>query len=87
MAVAALRVKPERLLDDFEFLGLLFESMVIRGLRIYAQAADARVFHYFEKDGLEVDAIVEARAEPGRVKTRIPAQPVPLLCSHGSLRI
>ena len=60
LAVAALRIKPERLLDDLEFLGLLFESMVIRDLRIYAQAADARVFHYREKDGLEVDAIVEA---------------------------
>ena len=63
MAVAALRVKPERLLDDLEFLGLLFESMVIRDLRIYAQAADARVFHYREKDRPKVDAIVKARAE------------------------
>lgn len=60
IAIAALGIRPERLLDDLEFLGLLFESMVIRDLRIYAQAADARVFHYREKDGLEVDAIVEA---------------------------
>ena len=60
IAVAALGAGPERLLDDLEFMGLLFESMVIRDLRIYAQAADARVFHYREKDGLEVDAIVEA---------------------------
>lgn len=60
IAIAALGARPERLLDDLEFLGLLFESMVIRDLRIYAQAADARVFHYREKDGLEVDAIVEA---------------------------
>ncbi len=63
MTVAALRGKTERLLDDLEFLGLLFESMVIRDLQIYAQAADARVFHYREKDGPEVDAIVKARAE------------------------
>ena len=63
MAVAALRVKPERLLDDLEFLGLLFESMVIRDLRIYAQAADPRVFHYREKDGPKVDAIAKAPAE------------------------
>ena len=60
IAVAALGVRPERLLDDLEFLGLLFESMVIRDLRIYAQAADARVFHYREQDWLEVDAIVQA---------------------------
>ena len=60
LAVAALRATPERLTADLEFLGLLFESMVIRDLRVHAQAADAQVFHYREKEGLEVDAIVEA---------------------------
>ena len=60
LAAAALRTTPARLAADPEFLGLLFESMVIRDLRIYAQAADAQVFHYREKEGLEVDAIVEA---------------------------
>ena len=60
LAVAALRATPARLTADLEFLGLLFESMVIRDLRVYAQAADAQVFHYREKEGLEVDAIVEA---------------------------
>ncbi|MDE0456880.1 MAG: DUF4143 domain-containing protein [Chromatiales bacterium] len=60
LAVAALRATPARLIADPEFLGLLFESMVIRDLRIYAQAADAHVYHYREKEGLEVDAIVEA---------------------------
>ena len=44
LAVAALRTQPERLLADTEALGLLFESLVIRDLRIYAQAADAEVF-------------------------------------------
>ena len=60
LAVAALRATPERLLADLAFLGFLFESLVIRDLRVYAQAVDAEVFHYREKDGLEVDAIVEA---------------------------
>ena len=60
LAVAALRATPARLTADLEFLGLLFESLVIRDLRVYAQAADAQVFHYREKDGLEVDAVVEA---------------------------
>ena len=61
LAVAALRATPARLTADLEFLGLLFESLVVRDLReIYAQAADAQVFHYREKDGLEVDAVVEA---------------------------
>ena len=59
LAVAALVATPDRLLADLEFLGLLFESLVIRDLRAYAQAADAQVFHHREKDGLEVDAVVE----------------------------
>ena len=60
LAVAAVRATPGRLLRDLDFLGLLFESMVVRDLRVYAQAADAEVFHYREKSGLEVDAIVQA---------------------------
>ena len=59
LAIAAVRATPARLLRDLDFLGLLFESMVIRDLRVYAQAADAEVFHYREKTGLEVDAIVQ----------------------------
>ncbi len=60
LAVAALRATPARLLRDIKLLGLLFESLVVRDLRVYAQAADARVLQYRDSDGLEVDAIVEA---------------------------
>ena len=59
LATAALGIAPERLLDDLEYLGFLFEAMVVRDLRIYAQATDAEVYHYREKGGLEVDAVVE----------------------------
>jgi uncharacterized protein len=60
LAVAALRASPAALLRDLNLLGLLFESLVVRDLRIYAQASDARVLQYRDSDGLEVDAIVEA---------------------------
>ena len=60
LAVASLRASPDRLLGDMELFGFLFESLVIRDLRVYAQAADAEVFHYRDNTGLEVDAIVEA---------------------------
>ena len=60
LAAAALSAAPARLTADLKFLGLLFESLVVRDLRVYAQDADAQVFHYREKDGLEVDAVVEA---------------------------
>jgi predicted AAA+ superfamily ATPase len=60
LAVAALRATPERVLSDMNLLGFLFESLVIRDLRIYGQAADATVLQYRDNTGLEVDAIVEA---------------------------
>jgi predicted AAA+ superfamily ATPase len=59
IAVAALRAGPERLLREVDTLGLLFESLVIRDLRIHAQAMDAVVRHYQDSTGLEADAIVE----------------------------
>jgi predicted AAA+ superfamily ATPase len=61
LAVASLRASPERLLSDMELFGLLFESLVIRDLRVYAQANDAEVLHYRDNTGLEVDAIVETQ--------------------------
>ncbi len=61
LAVAALGTGPDRLLRDVETLGLLFESLVVRDLRIYAQAMDASVFHYRDSTDLEADAIVEHR--------------------------
>jgi uncharacterized protein len=61
LAVAALGASPERLLKDLNFLGFLFESLVIRDLRIYAQPAEAKVLHYRDNTELEVDAVVEAR--------------------------
>jgi predicted AAA+ superfamily ATPase len=61
IAVAALGAGPERLLREVDTLALLFESLVIRDLRTYAQAQDAVVRHYQDSTGLEADAIVETR--------------------------
>lgn len=61
LAVAALGTTPDRLLREVETLGFLFESLVVRDLRIYAQALDASVFHYRDSTDLEADAIVEGR--------------------------
>ena len=61
LAVAALGATPDRLLADFEVLGLLFESMVYRDLTVYGRANDARVFHYRDNTDLEVDMIIQTR--------------------------
>ena len=60
LAVAALRATPDHLLRDLHLFGFLFESMVTRDLRVYAQANDAVVLHYRDNTDLEVDAIVQA---------------------------
>lgn len=59
LAVAALGVGKEALLNDLKYTGFLFESLVVHDLRIYAQANDAKVYHYYDSTGLEVDAIVQ----------------------------
>ncbi|MDE0138661.1 MAG: DUF4143 domain-containing protein [bacterium] len=59
LAPAALGVGPEQYLSDLAAFGFLFESMVVRDLRIYAQANDANVYHYRDTYGLEADAIIE----------------------------
>ncbi len=61
LAAAALGAGIDRLIGDPETLGLLFESLVIRDLRIYGQAIGASVSHYREAKGVEADAILEMR--------------------------
>ena len=61
IAVAALGVGPRDLLADLRTLGLLFETMAIRDLRIYTDALRGNVFHYRDKNGLECDAVIHLR--------------------------
>lgn len=58
IACAVMRLSPERLLDDFNYFGFLFESLCDRDLRVYADAIDGEVFHYRDSSGLEADAVV-----------------------------
>jgi hypothetical protein len=62
LAAAALGASPAGLLEDLNAMGLLFESLAIRDLRVYADVLDAKVFHYRDSTGLEIDAIVERRS-------------------------
>ena len=58
IATAALRIKPTALIDDLKTCGFLFESLVTRDLRVYAQPLDGDVYHYRDKSGLETDLII-----------------------------
>lgn len=42
-------------------MGLMFETMVIRDMRVYADALDGQVYHYRDKNGLECDAVIHLR--------------------------
>ncbi len=59
-AIAAyfLDVNPEDLLNDLKTMGLLFESLVIRDLRIYTESLNGKLFHYRDHGGQEADAIL-----------------------------
>jgi hypothetical protein len=59
LAAAALGVDPDRLMSDPSTLGLLFESLVVRDLRILAQPLGARVMHLRDAAGQEADAVIE----------------------------
>ena len=59
LAIAALRLTKEALMNDLKFCGFLFESLVYHDLKIYARTNDAQVYHYRDSTGLEIDAIVQ----------------------------
>lgn len=61
IAVAALGVGPNDLLDDLNTFGLLFETMCVRDLRVFADALHGCVYHYRDKTGLECDAVIHLR--------------------------
>jgi predicted AAA+ superfamily ATPase len=59
MAVGALGLSIDKLIDDLNYFGLLFESMAVRDLRIYAACNDGKAFHYRDSQGVEADVIIE----------------------------
>ena len=61
IATAALGVGPEKLIADLNTMGLLFETMCIRDLRVYSEALDGKVYHFRDKNGLECDAVTHLR--------------------------
>ena len=61
IATAALGIGPEDLMNDIRTYGLLFETMAVRDLRVYADALNGGVSHYLDRNGLECDAVVHLR--------------------------
>lgn len=61
IATAALGVGPNDLINDLNTLGLLFETMCVRDLRVYAEYLGGDVLHYRDKTGLECDTVIHLR--------------------------
>ncbi len=59
LACAALKLTPDMLLNDLETLGLMFEALCERDLRIYAESFDASLYHYQDYNNKEIDAVIE----------------------------
>ena len=61
IATGALGIGPGDLVKDPNTMGLLFETLCVRDLRVYAEALDGKVFHYRDKNDLECDAVLHLR--------------------------
>ena len=64
IACRALRIGPEDLMNDIDGLGLFFEDMAVRDLRVYSSVLTGEVRHYRDNSGLECDAVIHL--EDGR---------------------
>ena len=61
IAAASLGLGPDDLAGDLNTMGLFFETMCVRDLRVYAESMDGQVYHYRDRSGLECDAVVHLR--------------------------
>ncbi|MBQ6337886.1 MAG: ATP-binding protein [Kiritimatiellae bacterium] len=61
IAVAAMGVGPEYFRTDFKTFGFLFESLVMRDLRVYSRALGGRISYYRDRYGLEADAVLHLK--------------------------
>lgn len=61
IGTAVLGLGPDDLLRDLNTMGLFFETLCVRDLRVFAEALDGEVYHYRDKNGLECDAVIHLR--------------------------
>lgn len=83
IATAALSMSPSDLVNDIRTCGLLFESLCIRDLRVYAESMFGRVFHYRDNVGLEIDAIIHLHdGRWGAIEIKLGSDEIPEAISN-----
>ena len=58
IAVAAMAISPDNLLQDMHTFGFIFECLCLRDLRVYSSAIGGKISYYADRYGLEADAIL-----------------------------
>lgn len=61
IGTAALGLGPKDMINDLQSFGFFFEDMVVRDLRVYADALDGKLYHYRDSNGLESDTVLHRR--------------------------
>lgn len=61
IGTAILGLGPKDLINDLKSFGFFFEDMVVRDLRVYAEALDGELYHYRDSSGLECDTVLHRR--------------------------
>lgn len=61
IGIASLGLGPQDLVNDLNSFGFFFEDLVVRDLRVYAEALDGNLYHYRDSNGLECDAVLHRR--------------------------
>lgn len=61
IATASLGLGPNDLMKDLNTMGLFFETLAVRDLRVYTETLDGSVFHYRDNNGLECDSVLRLR--------------------------
>ena len=61
IVTASLGIGPEDLINDLNTFGLVFETLCIRDLRVYAESINGNVYHYRDSSSLECDAVIHLR--------------------------
>ena len=61
IGTAILGLGPKDLINDLKSFGFFFEDMVVRDLRVYAEALGGELYHYRDSNGLECDTVLHRR--------------------------
>ena len=61
IAAVLLHSSSDGIMKDLNTMGFLFESLCIRDLRVYAQPIAGEVCYYYDRTGLETDAVIHLR--------------------------